>query len=264
VAGGPVGSGGVDPVSIAVDRDSVVVANANATAPNLAEFHLLGDGQLVPLGTVPLPAGSQPGDVLFNRTGTKLVATLVASSQIASYAVGWDGRLIPAPGSPYAAQGLGPFGSEFSPTNPDQLFVSNAHNGALLGTVSAFDDSRNGTLGSIGSSPFADNQTAPCWLTISPDGRYLYAVNTGSGSISSYTIAPDGTLTLDTSTTVSNQTGVGAVDPGITPDGTVLYVNESRVDAVGEFAVQGGTLTQLAGSPVALPAGAHPAGIAVR
>ena len=266
VAGGPVASGGVDPVSVAVDRDLVVVANAGAAAPNLSEFRLLGNGQLValPWATQALPAGSQPGDVLFNRTGTKLVATLVASSQIASFAVRSDGVLTPAPGSPYAAQGLGPFGSEFSPINPDQLFVSNAHNGAGLGTVSAFTDGWDGTLSSIGSSPFADDQTAPCWVTISPDGQYLYAVNTGSGAISSYTIAPNGTLTLASSTTVSKQGGVGAVDPGLTPDGSVLYVNESRADAVGEFAVDGGSLTELPGSPVSLPAGATPAGIAVR
>jgi 6-phosphogluconolactonase (cycloisomerase 2 family) len=264
VAGGPVSSGGVDPVSIAVSRGRVVVANAGATAPNLSEFRLLGNGRLVPLATVALPAGSQPGDVLFNRSGTRLVATLVASSQIASFTVDGDGSLISAPGSPYAAQGLGPFGSEFSPINPDQLFVSNAHNGAGLGTVSAFDDLADGSLSSIGSSPVADGQTAPCWVTISPDGGYLYAVNTGSGTISSYTIAADGALTVDASTTVSAQAGVGAVDPGLTPDGTVLYINESRAGAVGEFAVDGGALTELPGSPVALPAGSHPAGIAVR
>ena len=52
------------------------------------------------------------------------------------------GRLTAAPGSPFTAQGLGPFGSQFRPTNPGQLFVSNAHNGTGLGTVSAFTDSR--------------------------------------------------------------------------------------------------------------------------
>jgi DNA-binding beta-propeller fold protein YncE len=245
---------------------TVVVANADALAPNLSEFRLRRDGQLVQStsATAALPAGSQPGDVLFNRLGTKLVATLVASSQIASFTVGGSGVLTPAPGSPYGAQGFGPFGSEFSPINPDQLLVSNAHNGAGLGTVSAFDDGQNGSLSSIGSSPFAEDQTAPCWVTISPDGRYLYAVNAGSGTISSDTIARDGAHTLESSTTVSDQAGVGAGDPGLTPNGTVLYVNESRVGAVGEFAVHGGTLTELPGSPATLPAGAHPVGIAVR
>ena len=264
-AGGPAASGGVDPVSIAVHGDLVYVANAGDPAPDLTGYRLTAAGRLVPLpgATVALPAGSQPGQVLFNATGTRLVATLVASSQIASFAVDPSGRLTAAPGSPYAAQGLGPFGSAFRPTDPDQLFVSNAHNGTGLGTVSAFQDGPGGRLSSIGSSPFADAQTAPCWVAISPDGGELFAVNTASGTISSYTIATDGTLTLAGSTPVSSSGGVGAVDAGLTPDGAVLYVNESRIDAVGEFAVHGTQLTELPGSPVALPPGAHPAGIAV-
>lgn len=57
--------------------------------------------------------------MLFNRTGTKLVGTRVGSSLIDSFTVGADGLLTAAPESPIPAQGLGPFGSEFSPTNPD-------------------------------------------------------------------------------------------------------------------------------------------------
>ena len=34
------------------------------------------------------------------------------------------------------------------------------------GTVSAFNVAYNGSLTSIGSSPFADNQTAQCWVEI--------------------------------------------------------------------------------------------------
>ena len=36
-------------------------------------------------------------------------------------------------------------------------------------------------------------------------------------------------------------------------DGRTLYVDESRIGKVGEFAVNGGNLTELAGSPVSLP-----------
>jgi 6-phosphogluconolactonase (cycloisomerase 2 family) len=190
------------------------------------------------------------------------VGTLVATSQIDSFRVGFNGRLIAAPGSPFAAQGLGPFGSEFRPTNPDQLFVSNAHNvGAGTGTVSAFDVTRDGTLFSIGGSPFADEQTAPCWVEISHDGEFLFTVNTGSGSISSYSIAWNGALTLLASTPVSAQAGVGAVDARLSPDGRTLYVDETAANAVGVFAVDGGQLTEQAS--VALPAGAHAAGLAV-
>ncbi len=264
VPGGVVSSGGLLPDSIAVHGSLVYVANSGAGGSNYTGFRLGFFGQLRPIpgSTVALAAGAAPADVLFNSTGTKLVGTEVGPSVIDSFAVGFDGRLTAAPGSPFAAQGLGPFGSEFRPTNPSQLFVSNAHNvGAGTGTVSAFSDSFNGTLTSLAGSPFADNQTAPCWVEITHDGQFLFTVNTGSGEISRYQIAAGGTLTLLGSTPVGQTGGVGAVDARLSPDGRFLYVDESRIGAVGAFAVSGGNLTELATSPTSLPAGATPAGI---
>jgi 6-phosphogluconolactonase len=264
--GPPVSSGGSDPVSIAVSGDLVYVANAGAGAgvPNVTGFRLGWNGALyqLPNATFPLPAGSGPDDVLFDPTGQRLVVPLVNTSTIESFRVGWDGRLIAAPGSPIAAQGPGPFGSEFRPTNPSQLFVSNAHGGEGNGTVSAFDVSRSGELTSIGSSPFADLQTAPCWVEISHDGRFLFTVNTGSGAISSYAIDPDGSLVLIGSTPFG-AVGAGAVDARLSPDGRTLLVNGSKANVIASFAVNGGSLTELASSPAPLPAGATAAGLVV-
>ena len=150
-----VSSGGVLPVSIAVHGNLVYVANAGPADADYAGFRLSPRGSLTPIpgSTVALPSSAQPGDVLFNSTGTELIGTRVGTSQIDSFAVGFDGRLTAAPGSPFTAQGLGPFGSQFRPTNPSQLFVSNAHNGTGLGTVSAFADSRDGSITSIGDLP---------------------------------------------------------------------------------------------------------------
>jgi 6-phosphogluconolactonase (cycloisomerase 2 family) len=267
VRGGVISSRGVLPVSIAIHHDLVYVANAGTSAggSNYTGFRLGRDGHLHPIGSaiVPLPDGSQPGDVLFNSTGTKLAGTRVGTSLIDSFTVGADGHLTAAPGSPFTAQGLGPFGSQFRPTNPGQLFVSNAHNGGTgTGTISAFRDSANGSLSPIGSSPFADQQTAPCWVEISRDGRFLFTTNTGSGTMSRYFITSGGTLKLLGSTPVRG-TGVGAVDERLSPDGHTLYVDEAAAGAVAAFAVHGGTLTELASSPVSLPAGATPAGIVV-
>ena len=259
-----VSSQGLNPVSVAEHDGLVYVANAGAGGSNYTGFALSDDGRLRPLArsTVSLPDDAQPGDVLFNSTGTNLIGTRVGSSQIDSFSVGRNGRLTAAPGSPFTAQGAGPFGSEFRPTDPSQLFVSNAHGGAGNGTVSAFSVAANGILSSIGSSPFADLQTAPCWVEITHDGEFLFAINTGSGSISRYSIAPGGALTLLGSTAVSSQSGVGAVDARLSTDGHSLYVDESSVGAVGEFAVHGGQLSEL--GSVSLPSGAAAAGVAAR
>jgi 6-phosphogluconolactonase (cycloisomerase 2 family) len=264
--GGVVPSGGTLPVSVAIHGNLVYVANAGTTGSNYTGFRLHRGGRLAPIpgSTVALPNGSQPGDVLFNGDGSKLAGTRVASSMIDSFTVRRDGRLTAAPGSPFPAQGLGPFGSEFRPTRPDQLFVSNAHNTAPgSGTVSAFRDSANGVLSSIGSSPFADQQMAPCWVEITHNGQFLFTVNTASGTISRYSVTPGGTLTLLGSTPVRASGGVGAVDARLSPGGRYLYVDESKIGAVGAFAVHGGNLTELPSSPASLPAGATPAGVVV-
>jgi 6-phosphogluconolactonase len=262
---GVVSSGGLLPDSIAVHGDLVYVANSGTGGSNYTGFRLGFNGRLFPIpgSTVTLAANAAPGDVLFDGTGTKLVGTEVGTSLIDSFTVGFDGRLTPAPDSPFKAQDLGPFGSEFRQANPDQLFVSNAHDPKPdSGTVSAFTDSPNGTLSPVAGSPFADGQMAPCWVEITHDGQFLFTVNTASGSISRYRIAAGGALTLLGSTQVRG-TKVGAVDARLSPDGRFLYLDESAVGKVGAFAVADGNLTELASSPFSLPAGAAPAGIVV-
>ena len=266
VSHGVVSSGGLLPDSVAVSGDLVYVANSGNGGSNYTGFRLRPNGRLDPIpgSTVVLAANAAPGDVLFNGTGRRLAGTEVGTSVIDSFTVGSGGRLTAAPGSPFPAEGAGPFGSEFRPTDPGQLFVSNAHNTAMnSGTVSAFTDSRDGTLSPVAGSPFADGQMAPCWVEITHDGRFLFTVNTASGTISRFSIAPGGVLTLLGSTPVGQSGGVGAVDARLSPDGRFLYVDESRIGKVGAFAVNGGSLTELSSSPTSLPAGATPAGIVV-
>jgi 6-phosphogluconolactonase len=274
VEGGPVSSGGVKPVSIAVHRNLVYVANAGSAtfAPNYTGFTLNVGGRLTPIedSTVTLANASNPGDILFNSTGTNLVGIEVGTTDpstflIDSFAVGRHGRLTRASGSPFAAQAAGPFGSEFSPANPSHLYVSNAHAGAGNGSVSAFAVARDGTLGSIGASPYADRQTAPCWVEISRDGRYLFTVNTGSTSISSYQILTDGSLSLLSPATTfsSGTTGVRPFDARLDPGGQDLYVVDAGIHKVSAFAVSGGGLSELSQSPFSLPTDATPFGIVV-
>lgn len=264
LVGDPVPSGGVKPVSIAINPYGLTyVANTGAGGSNYAGFQLTLGGRLIPLPdhTVAVPEGSDVGDVLFNSTGDRLVGTRDTTSLIDSFRVRLDGRLVPAEGSPFVAQSLGPIGSEFRPTNPSQLYVSNAHAGAGNGTVSAFGVSRSGELTSIGNSPVPNGQTAPCWIEISHDGKYLFSVNTGSGSLSSFAIQHDGSLVLLGNTVLKN--GAGALDARLAPDGKTLSVTGGRSHVVSTFAVDGGSLTELDSSPTALPADASPTGLVV-
>jgi len=261
-AGQPVSSGGIKPVSVAVSPSGLVyAANSGAGGSGYSGFRLHSDGSLTPIpgSTVTVPDSSGLGDVFFNAPGDHLIGTRTGTSEIDSFVVLPGGHLLAAKGSPFTGQGLGQLGAEFSPARPAELFVSNAHNGAGLGTVSAYRDSLFGQLTPIGSSPFADGQTAPCWVEISHDGRYLFTVNTGSGNISSYAINPGGSLTLTGSTAISG--GGADIDARLTPDGRYLLVDGSGNHILSVFAVNRGTLTEVPSSPTPLPAGGAPAGI---
>jgi hypothetical protein len=254
-----------------VHDDLVYVANAGAGAggSNYTGFRLSGGGRLSPIvnSTFPLPDIANPGDVLFNPDGSQLIGVRVGPdagpSFIDSFIVGDDGRLSPAAGSPFVPQVTGPFGSVFSPVNTDQLFVTNAHGGPGTGSVSVFDVSSTGVLNAI-DDPFANGETGTCWVDITHDGTYLFAVNTGTSTISRYAVADDGSLELLGNTPITNPGpgGLGAFDLRLAPDDDFAYV----VDASGRisaFEVDGGDLAELPSSPVSLEAGAHPFGIVV-
>ncbi|HEY3523629.1 MAG TPA: beta-propeller fold lactonase family protein [Candidatus Limnocylindrales bacterium] len=243
-------SNGSRPVSVAVSGDLVYVANVGAGDSNYTGFRLDRGGHLRPIpgSTFALPDDALPGQVLFGANGHVLVGTRVGPaagpSFIDSFVVAADGRLTAAPGSPFPAQRIGPFGSAFRPTNSSQLFVSNAHDGPGAGSVSAYEVGGDGTLSAIAGSPFADNQTAPCWVAITHDGSTLFAVNTASGSVSSYAIAANGRLTLGSTTALSGS-GLAAFDAALSPDDGYLYVVESAGRAIGILANDGGSLTDL-------------------
>ncbi|HET7028919.1 MAG TPA: beta-propeller fold lactonase family protein [Candidatus Limnocylindrales bacterium] len=261
-------SNGSTPTSIATHDSLVYVANGGAGGSNYTGFRINAGGRLSPIAgsTFALPDDALPGHVLISPDGHRLVGTRVGPSAgpsfLDAFRIGADGRLTAAPGSPYPAQRIGPFGSTFSPTNGDQLFVSNAHDGAGAGSVSVYDVAADGSLNPIAGSPFADNQTAPCWVAISPDGSALFAVNTASGSISAYTVDGDGTLGLVGSTPLAGPAPRRAFDAAISPDGAFLYV-VNAVGAISAFAVDGTTITELDGSPFATPAGGAPFGMVV-
>ena len=143
LVGQPVSSGGIEPVSVAVSASGLVyVANSGAGGSNYTGFRLSPDGTLrpVPGSTYTVPDNSGLGDVFFNAFGDHLIGTRTGTSLIDSFVVLPGGRLLAAHGSPFTGQGLGQLGAEFSPASPSQLFVSNAHNGTGLGTISAYHD----------------------------------------------------------------------------------------------------------------------------
>jgi 6-phosphogluconolactonase (cycloisomerase 2 family) len=99
---------------------------------------------------------------------------------------------------------------------------------------------------------------------MTPDGRFVYVSNAGSGSISGFAIGSGGTLTAIPGTILAiNPTGSSNIDITVSADGKFLYSLNAGTGAVGMFAIQptNGSLTDL-GTAGDLPAAAGLNGIA--
>src|SRR5262249_48798060 len=162
-------------------------------ADNITGF-LLEDGRLEPLAssTRPLSGSSTgPAEVAFRPDGRVLVVTEKTTNTIDTYTVGSDG-LASGP-TVFPSAHPTPFGFAFG--KRDQVFVSEAGGGPDASAVSSYLVADDGTLEVI-TPAAATTETAACWVVVTPDGRFAYTTNTGSGSISGYRVAFDGELAL--------------------------------------------------------------------
>jgi 6-phosphogluconolactonase len=250
-------SGGVDPVSVTASDGLLYVLNeGDQTSPgNISGFRFGGRGlSPIPNSTRSLSAASVSApQISFNRTGGVLVVTEEATNLIDTYTVGPGGRA-QGPRS-HPSVGQTPFGFAF--TNRDDLIVSEAFGGtANAGALSSYELSSNGSLATI-SPTVHDNQTAPCWVVTTDNGRLAYTSNTGSGTISAYAVDHDGAIALLAADAGSTGTGSAPVDLALSRESRFLYALDSGTHAISGFRVSGdGALVPLGDGPTGLPAGA--------
>lgn len=260
---GKVASGGVAPISLAVSGNLLYVLNAGGggSPGNISGFRV-DDRKLQPIpdSTEPLSGASVgPAEIAFDPRGRVLVVTEKGTSLIDTYTVDRNG-VASGPNSQPSA-GMTPFGFAFD--RRGHLVVSDAFGGAPgAGALSSYSVSAQGTLGTI-SGVAADNQSAPCWVVTTDNGRYAYTSNTASGTISSYTISRDGGLALLSSTAGSTGAGSAPIDMALGDNSRLLYALDSGSKAISAFRVaDDGSLTALnGGGTTGLPAGTN--GLAV-
>jgi 6-phosphogluconolactonase len=256
-----VSSGGIRPISLTVHEDFLYVLNEGGT-PNITGFTVSDKGELTPLAgsTRPLTAGSgaDPAQVSFNNDGSLLAVTEKAANLIDVYVVGTDG--VAGPPIDNASNGLTPFGFAFDQGN--HLIVSEAMGGAPnAAAVSSYTAALSGLL-SVVSGSVPDFQTAACWIVITNSGRYVYTTNTGSGVVSSYTLASNGSLTLLNSTAANTGAMSFPIDMALNNSSRYLYLIAAGLQTVEAFRVEAdGSLTPI-GSVGGLPFGIQ--GIAAR
>jgi len=250
-----ISSNGVRPTSVTEHGGVAYVLNAGSLT--ISGFSLTRSG-LAPIAgaTRALSAGaSVPSQIQFDRTGSTLVVTERGSNTIDTYAVDGEGYAAAPVSSP--SVGNAPFG--FDVDNKNHVIVSDANAGPGNSAATAYSFGSGGTLAAVnGAVP--TNQGAACWLVATKDGRHAFTANAGSGSISTFDVAPDGALSLVGST----QLGATShpLDLAVTENSRYVYDLVDGAHELRGFRIGSDGSLEPAGTIGGLPAGA--AGLAAR
>lgn len=131
-------------------------------------------------------------------------------------------------------------------------FAYIANKGA--GTISAFSYTTSGSFTAVPGSPFSVG-AAPTAMAVARSGKYLYALNYTSQSISGFSIHPQtGALTAVSGSPFANGAGTSPVSLAIDPAEKFLYVANSLSGTVSVYPINSATGAlgaQIAGSPFA-------------
>lgn len=191
LVGEPVPSRGVEPASLALRDDLLYVANKGDAVdpPSYAGFFVGSDGALTRVKRrIALAFGDNPTQVLFTPDGGLLIGIRFGSGGLDAFVVRPNGRLR------FRSQldnQRGPFAAVFNPAADEQLLVADAR----LPGASSYVMSADGSLAPI-SSVSNRPERAACWVVAHSDGARAWVSNTGTNSLSLYTIGANGSLNL--------------------------------------------------------------------
>lgn len=241
-------SGGDRPVSLAVHGRLLYALNAGDNT--LRGYRAAASGQLValPHASATLAAGaSGAAAVRFTTDGHWLIVSERLSNRLETFPVEPDGRL----GAPVVSASSGNVAFGFDVTPANDVLVSEAGSAA----VSSYALGAGGALTPITAS-LGTGGAATCWLIATADGRFAYAANAGTGTITGFAVSGDGHLSLLNADGRTGVTGAGTapLDLDLAAGDRLLYVLEGGTGNVGGFAVGAdGSLTPIgtitAGAP---------------
>lgn len=268
VAGSPFASFGMAPIALGYSNGTLVVANHGIIAPfnpggpsppgpsYLVSFKVSPSGALTKVSsTVPDPDGLidatvspdgstivtsgifpeirklvPPAPPLFNPqlirsvslSSTGVLTQVGQTSFPSSFTAGLKGHVpffFPPPLYPVA------FGLAFNP-DPTKKFVY--VDATIAGRIAVYNYSNPASLQLASST--RNPQLGSCWMTVSKDGRFLYNSDSGSQTVSVYSISANGsTLTLKGSVPLKSK---GTADTlALDPTGRFLYVIGKHDDA---------------------------------
>ncbi len=238
-------SGGTFPNSVAVYGDLVYVLNALGT-PNVTGFRLTSTGLVaIPNSTFDLPGGAAAAahDILFSPDGTRLLVSEGGTNQIDIFEL--DGSGLVTGVTTQAAAGAGAFGMRFGRSG----VLLNVEAGS--NSLSSYELTANDTL-SVISAAVPDTQAASCWISLTRDGKFAFISNTGSGTVSAFHVAGNGTVDLESAVAATIPNG-HPIDSALSSDSSFFYTIDTNAGRIAEFRIHGASLKPI-GIVTGLPA----------
>lgn len=190
VAGSPFPSGGSNPVSTGLARDSLTVVNKAEDPnqppgiPNYSAFRVTPDGAIAGLlSRLDVPPGFSPSQALVSAGSRVIFGADFLGGMLRSFAVQPDGSLLQADlQAPPLSESVGgatplPLGLWSHPNQP-VLYAGLV----TVNKVAVYTYDAMGKLTFIRAVPISGS--AVCWMRANADGTRLYTSNTGDNSIS--------------------------------------------------------------------------------
>ena len=223
-------SDGTNPVSVAVRGRYVYVVNAGSADINGYELDQNGGLTEIPGTNLPLSdPGAAPAQIAFSPNGDHLYVTEKMTNMITSFDVNANG--VAVAGSSIASTGVTPFG--FSIARNRFMVVSNAGMGMPgASTVTSYQGVNSGNL-QPANGAVPNNQSAACWVGLTKHERFAYITNTGSDNISTYYVAPWGSIYLVHAATVV--TDDAPIDICVAPNNYYVYNINSMSQTITGF-----------------------------
>ena len=236
-------------------------------AGGIAQFGVGAGGELSPLSPATVPAGSTPGGVAITPNESLLFTTDAEAGTISVFYPQQDGTLQVGRPATYSVPGS-PGGLVVSPDNKSLYVMTAQQLAPTAGSVLQFDVHQDGTLTPKTPPSVPAGRGPASGIAVSPDGKWVYALNSGVDTMSAYSVGAGGRLTPLAGGEVGTGDTPAAV--AVSPDGESVYVANFG-DGPG---TGGGSVTQyelaVAGNgalapkrPLSVAADASPAGIAL-
>ena len=214
----------------------VYVLNSGGSG-NISGFRIHSDGKLHPIAnsTRPLSSASAgPAQVSFVAGGNAVAITEKATNKIITYTINEQG----IPGIMHFLTSAHPTPFGFAVGKNGIIYVSEAAGGAPnVSTVSSYYIGSNGMI-SLVVGPVSAGQTAACWVVVTNNGKYVYATNTGSNTVSSFSTNHEGSLTVLNSVAAMTGMNSAPIDAALSNNSKFLYVLNSGNESIGAYSVE--------------------------